>query len=76
MRDISTVGVSFTFMAFRTVAGSVAAGGSSWHENLPVACRTRWGIREAGETVGMDSTQAVFQRQLEKVRSEENKADS
>jgi hypothetical protein len=29
-----------------------------------------------GETVGMDSTQAVFQRQLEKVRSEENKADS
>lgn len=48
VRDISTAGVSFAFTAFRAVAGSVAAGGSRWHENLPVACRTRWGIREAG----------------------------
>ena len=48
VRDISTAGVSFAFTAFRAVAGSVAAGGSRLHENLPVACRTRWGIREAG----------------------------
>jgi hypothetical protein len=32
-RDISTAGVSFAFTAFRAVAGSVAAGGSRWHEN-------------------------------------------
>ena len=32
-RDISTAGVFFAFTAFRAVAGSVAAGGSRWHEN-------------------------------------------